>query len=121
MAELFLGMSRGAEGFEKPVAIKRILPHLARDVDIARMFLAEAKLATHLHHQNIATVHDVGSSPEGLFLVMELVNGWDLGMLQRHAARLGRRFPPPTSWPSSAPRRSRASSTPTAACTAAAP
>ena len=94
MAELFLGMSRGAEGFEKPVAIKRILPHLARDVDIARMFLAEAKLATHLHHQNIATVHDVGSSPEGLFLVMELVNGWDLGMLQRHAARLGRRFPP---------------------------
>ncbi len=94
MAELFLGVSRGAEGFEKPVAIKRILPHLAKDVDIARMFLAEAKLATHLHHQNIATVHDVGSSPEGLFLVMELVNGWDLGMLQRHAARLGRRFPP---------------------------
>ncbi len=94
MAELFLGMSRGAEGFEKPVAIKRILPHLAKDADIARMFLAEARLATHLHHQNIATVHDVGSGPEGLFLVMELVNGWDLGMLQRHAARLGRRFPP---------------------------
>ena len=94
MAELFLGVARGAEGFEKPVAIKRILPHLARDADIARMFLAEAKLATHLHHQNITTVHDVGSSPEGLFLVMELVNGWDLGMLQRHAARRGRRFPP---------------------------
>jgi serine/threonine-protein kinase len=94
MAELFLGVSRGAEGFEKPVAIKRILPHLAKDVDIARMFLAEARLATHLHHQNIATVHDVGSSPEGLFLVMELVNGWDLGMLLRHASRRGRRFPP---------------------------
>ncbi|XXF76400.1 serine/threonine protein kinase [Myxococcaceae bacterium GXIMD 01537] len=94
MAELFLGVVKGAEGFEKPVAIKRVLPHLARDPAIARMFVAEAKLSTHLQHQNIATVHDVGQGPEGLFLVMELVNGWDLGALLRHAARRGRRFPP---------------------------
>lgn len=94
MAELFLGVARGAEGFEKPVAIKRVLPHLARDPAISRMFVAEAQLATHLHHQNIATVYDVGQGPEGLFLVMELVDGWDLGALMRHAARRGRRFPP---------------------------
>jgi serine/threonine-protein kinase len=94
MAELFLGVARGAEGFEKPVAIKRVLPHLARDPTIAQMFLAEARLATHLQHQNIASVYDVGSGPEGLFLVMELVNGWDLGVLLRHAYRRGQRFPP---------------------------
>ncbi len=94
MAELYLGVARGAEGFEKPVAIKRVLPHLARDPAIARMFLAEAKLATHLQHQNIATVHDVGAGPEGLFLVMELVDGWDLHGLMRHARRQGKRFPP---------------------------
>ena len=94
MAELFLGVARGAEGFEKTVAIKRVLPHLAQEPAIARMFLAEARLATHLQHQNIATVYDVGSSPEGLFLVMELVNGWDLGVLLRHALRRQRRFPP---------------------------
>ncbi len=94
MAELFLGYARGAEGFEKPVAIKRVLPHLARDPAIARMFVAEAQLATHLQHQNIATVHDVGQGPEGLFLVMELVDGWDLGVLLRTATRQGRRFPP---------------------------
>lgn len=94
MAELFLGVVRGAEGFEKSVAIKRMLPHLARDPALAKMFLAEAKLATHLHHQNIASVYDVGSGPEGLFLVMELVNGWDLGVLLRHAWRRGQRFPP---------------------------
>jgi eukaryotic-like serine/threonine-protein kinase len=94
MAELFLGVARGAEGFEKPVAIKRILPHLASEPTIARMFLAEARLATHLHHQNIASVYDVGNGPNGLFLVMELVNGWDLGVLLRHAARRDQRFPP---------------------------
>ncbi|ATB46509.1 protein kinase domain-containing protein [Corallococcus macrosporus] len=94
MAELFLGVARGAEGFERPVAIKRVLPHLAREPDIARMFLAEARLATLLQHQNIATVHDVGQGPEGLFLVMELVDGWDLGVLLRSAASRGVRFPP---------------------------
>ena len=94
MAELFLGVARGAEGFEKPVAIKRMLPHLAREPAIAQMFLAEARLATHLQHQNIASVYDVGSGPDGLFLVMELVNGWDLGVLLRHAWRRGQRFPP---------------------------
>ena len=37
MAELFLGIAHGAEGFEKHVAIKRILPYLAKDEAISRM------------------------------------------------------------------------------------
>lgn len=94
MAELFLGVSKGAEGFERTVAIKRVLPHLAREPDISRMFVAEARLAMLLQHQNIVTVHDVGESPEGLFLVMELVDGWDLGALMRAVTRQGLRIPP---------------------------
>ncbi len=94
MAELFLGEARGAEGFSRKVAIKRMLPQLAQNPLIAKMFLAEARLATHLQHQNIATVYDVGQGPEGLFLVMELVDGWDLGILLRHAQERGLRFPP---------------------------
>ncbi|MCE9666282.1 protein kinase [Myxococcus stipitatus] len=94
MAELFLGVARAAEGLERVVAIKRVLPQLAREPDIARMFVAEARLSTQLQHQNIATVYDVGQGPEGLFLVMELVDGWDLGVLLRAVARRGRRFPP---------------------------
>lgn len=93
MAELFLGVAR-TEGFERTVAIKRVLPQLAQEPDIARMFLAEARLAMQLQHQNIATVYDVGHGPAGLFLVMELVDGWDLGVLLRTAARQGVRFPP---------------------------
>jgi len=93
MAELFLGVAR-AEGFERTVAIKRVLPQLAQEPDISRMFLAEARLSMQLQHQNIATVYDVGHGPSGLFLVMELVDGWDLGVLLRTAARQGVRIPP---------------------------
>nr|WP_277989534.1 serine/threonine-protein kinase [Corallococcus sp. NCSPR001] len=94
MAELFLGVAKGAEGFERTVAIKRVLPHLAREPDISRMFVSEARLAMLLQHQNIVTVHDVGESAEGLFLVMELVDGWDLGALMRAVTRQGLRVPP---------------------------
>ena len=94
MAELFLGVAKGAEGFERTVAIKRVLPHLAREPDISRMFVSEARLAMLLQHQNIVTVHDVGESAEGLFLVMELVDGWDLGALIRAVTRQGLRIPP---------------------------
>ncbi|RKH55044.1 serine/threonine-protein kinase [Corallococcus llansteffanensis] len=94
MAELFLGVAKGAEGFERTVAIKRMLPHLAREPGIASMFVAEARLSMRLQHQNIVTVHDVGEGPEGLFLVMELVDGWDLGAILRAVARQGLRVPP---------------------------
>jgi serine/threonine protein kinase len=94
MAEVYLGVAAGAEGFEKPVAIKRILPHLAKDEEIARMFLSEAKLATFLNHQNIVQVFDVGRGPDGLFIVMELVNGWDLGVVIDEAAKKKTMFPP---------------------------
>jgi len=95
MAEVFLALATGAEGFRKPVAIKRMLPHLAVNEDVARMFLAEARLAMHLHHQNIVSVFDVGRGPEGLYLVMELVDGWDLGAVLGHEAKARTWMPEP--------------------------
>ena len=95
MAEVFLAMATGAEGFRKPVAIKRMHPHLAASDEIARMFLAEARLAMHLHHQNIVSVFDVGRGPEGLYLVMELVDGWDLGLVLGYEAKSREWMPEP--------------------------
>jgi len=95
MAELYLGTAGGAEGFEKRVAIKRILPHLAEDPEVARMFVAEARLATFLNHQNIVQVFDVGRGPDGLFIVMELVDGWDLGVIIEQANRHRKLIPTP--------------------------
>src|SRR5229473_597145 len=98
MAELYLGTAAGAEGFEKRVAIKRILPHLAEDPEVARMFVAEAKLATYLNHQNIIQIFDVGRGPDGLFIVMELVDGWDLGVIIDQAGKQNRPIPASLAW-----------------------
>jgi eukaryotic-like serine/threonine-protein kinase len=94
MAQVYLGTMIGAEGFERRVAIKRILPAISADIRIVRMFASEARLATFLHHQNIVQVIDVGRAGEDLYIVMELVNGWDLGRLLDRAAKLKRPFPP---------------------------
>ena len=82
MAELYLGRAYGEEGFEKPVAIKRILPHLAADERFVHMLLVEAGIHASLSHKNIVQIHDLGISPEGeYFIVLEYVDGRDLGEL----------------------------------------
>ena len=82
MAELYMGRALGEEGFEKPVAIKRILPHLAADERFVRMLLTEARIHASLSHKNIVQIHDLGISAEGEhFIVLEYVDGRDLGEL----------------------------------------
>jgi len=78
MAEVFLGKLVGAGGFEKPVAIKRMLPALAADRESAEAFLNEARLCVHLVHPNVVQVLDLGTSGGVPYLVMELVDGEDL-------------------------------------------
>ncbi|MHB8877837.1 MAG: protein kinase domain-containing protein [Myxococcaceae bacterium] len=95
MAEVYLGLAQGAEGFEKQVVIKRVHPHLAKDPRVVAMFLGEARLARHLHHQNIVEVLDVGVSPDGLYLVMELVDGWSLAEIISQCVQRSMRVPAP--------------------------
>jgi serine/threonine protein kinase len=75
MAELYLARHVGRAGFEKVVAIKRVLPHLAEDAKFVDMFLDEARLAAGLDHSNIATVIDFGSAGREHFMAMEYVHG----------------------------------------------
>jgi len=42
---LYRAKITGAEGFEKIIAIKRILPHLSGEKDLVTAFIDEAKLA----------------------------------------------------------------------------
>jgi hypothetical protein len=46
-------LEQGAEGFERMVALKRLLPHLAEDASFIKAFVREAKLASILNHLNI--------------------------------------------------------------------
>ncbi len=79
MAEVFRGHTEGAEGFQRPVAIKRVLPDASRNPAFAEMFVSEAKLSSRMQHPNIVSVLDFDRDHEGrLYLVMELVEGRDL-------------------------------------------
>jgi len=83
MAEVFLAKAYGAHGFEKTLAIKRILPELASDPEFAARFIAEAKVAVRLSHANIVQVFDFGRIGESLFIAMEYVDGLDLAAMLR--------------------------------------
>ena len=56
MAEVFKAKMFGVEGFEKIVAIKRILPEVAEDAEFIKMFVDEAKIAVKLQHPNIVQI-----------------------------------------------------------------
>lgn len=78
MAELFKAKKSGAEGFEKLLAIKLILPHLSGNEEFISMFIDEAKVAALLNHQNIVQIYDLGRIENSYCIVMEYVRGKDL-------------------------------------------
>src|SRR5919108_3034922 len=81
MAEIFLATQHGAEGFERPVVLKRILAALVADPQFRNMMIDEAHVAMSLNHSNIVQVLDLGQSKGRYFLALELVDGWDLNQL----------------------------------------
>jgi serine/threonine protein kinase/TolA-binding protein len=90
MAELFKAKITGIQGFEKLIAIKRILPHLAFEEELVRAFIDEAKLAALLHHQNIVQIYDFGRIEESYYIAMEYLLGKDLRLVMRQANLKGK-------------------------------
>ncbi len=86
MAEVFVACRLGPHGFEKRLALKRILPQHARDPEFVGMFIDEARLAARLEHPNIVQVFDFGEHGGALFMAMEMVEGTTVGRLLRTVA-----------------------------------
>jgi serine/threonine protein kinase len=93
MAEIFLAQSRGPEGFEKQVVIKRIRSVLADDPSFVQMFIAEARVASRLNHANIVHIFDFDRHEDTYYLAMEYVRGKSLADVNRRARDEGRSFP----------------------------
>ncbi|MEP7125501.1 MAG: serine/threonine-protein kinase [Byssovorax sp.] len=93
MASVHLGRAVGAGGFEREVAIKTMHPHLAEQADFVAMFLDEARVSARIHHPNVVATLDVQQDDEGIFLVMEYVDGFALHAMLA-AARAEARTPP---------------------------
>ena len=82
MAEVFKAKSFGVEGFEKILAIKRILPSMAEDADFIEMFIDEAKICGQLNHANICQIFELGRVDDSHFIAMEYVWGKDVLQMQ---------------------------------------
>jgi serine/threonine-protein kinase len=94
MAELFKATLNGDHGFEKLVAIKKILPHLAVDRSFVEMFIDEARITAQLDHRHIVQVFELGTDADTPYIAMQYVDGLDVLALLRECARAQIRLPP---------------------------
>ncbi len=93
MAEVYRAKAFGVEGFERIVAVKRILPSIAVDTDFIKMFIDEAKLAVQLNHANIAQIFDLGKVDGNYYIALEYVHGKDLRNVFDHQVAQGTTLP----------------------------
>ncbi|HUQ03813.1 MAG TPA: protein kinase [Kofleriaceae bacterium] len=87
MAEVYKVKTVGLAGFEKIQALKRILPHQAKEPRFIRSFVDEARIAVELSHRTIVQVFDFGEADGELYLAMELIEGKDLRTALAEAAQ----------------------------------
>lgn len=94
MAEIYKAKTYGAEGFEKLLAIKRILPHCSADKEFITMLIDEAKLSVLLSHANVVQVYDLGKVGEDYFISMEYLNAVNLRDILYRCREQERQIPP---------------------------
>jgi serine/threonine protein kinase len=93
MAEVYRAKRTGVEGFEKILAVKRILNHLSDNQEFVEMFVNEAKIVAGLAHPNIVQIFDLGRIGKAYFIAMEYVHGRDLRTIIRRTQERGMRIP----------------------------
>jgi serine/threonine-protein kinase len=92
MAEVYLAKLIGANGINKFVAIKRILPQYSDNSDFVDMFKEEAKIAVNLNHSNIVSIYDFGVEKSQFYLVMEFVEGQNMRQVLNHLKKENKDF-----------------------------
>ncbi|NBD13619.1 protein kinase domain-containing protein [Corallococcus silvisoli] len=95
MAEIFLAKLLGADGFERNVVLKRMLPALSAIPDFVEMFRDEARLAAKLAHPHIVQIHELGFTEGCYYICMEYLAGEDFSTTLRLAGRRRQYVPLP--------------------------
>jgi serine/threonine protein kinase len=75
MAEVYRAKIFGAEGFEKDMVVKRILPKFSKNPNFVQMLIDEAKIAVSLTHGNIVPIYELGELEGDYYIAMEYVAG----------------------------------------------
>jgi serine/threonine-protein kinase len=89
MANVWRGVVEGTHGFTRPVAIKQMHSHLAENPLYVDMFVEEARVGAALHAPNIAHVYDLCRDDGEFYMIIEWVEGIDLGSFLRYQAETG--------------------------------
>jgi eukaryotic-like serine/threonine-protein kinase len=89
MAAVHLGRLVGPAGFARTVAVKQLHAALSEDRDAVEMLIQEARIASRLHHPNVAATLDVVVEHDGAFLIMDYVHGESLARLVAHHRQTG--------------------------------
>lgn len=83
MADVFRARALSGPHAGQDFALKRLRKELKADPEALAQFSSECELSRYLNHPNIVQVHEVGADGGELFLVMELIDGRDVGQLLR--------------------------------------
>lgn len=85
---VYLARRRGPASFQRLVAVKRLHPQFASSPSFVTMFTDEARLAARIHHANVVSIVELGTDDDGTYyVVMEYVEGSNLGHLHWHATK----------------------------------
>ena len=95
MAHIFRARLSSAQGTEKELVIKRVLPHLVQNRDFIEMFIDEARISMPLNHGNIIQVYEFGQVDQDYFLAMEYLRGRNLETVLSRVEEKGQRVPIP--------------------------
>ena len=93
MAEVYRAQVLSGSRQGQMVAVKRLLPEFADKTDYVNQFITELDLTKILNHPNIVQVYEVGIRDGFHFMVMELIEGRDLGQILRRCKDLGIQLP----------------------------
>ncbi|WP_437477163.1 serine/threonine-protein kinase [Sorangium sp. So ce1014] len=95
MGAVYLGRQKGPGGFGRDVALKVMLPELARTIPgAAMMFLEEMRVLASINHNNVVRILDFGDEQQPLYMVMEYLPGVTLASLRAQLRAGGRALPP---------------------------
>src|SRR5512140_223429 len=88
MADVWRGRVRGDSGFVRDVAVKQMHQNLASQPPYVAMFVEEARLGSMLQSPNVAEVHDFVHDRGNYYMILEWIDGVDLGSWVRwHTSR----------------------------------
>jgi len=90
MARVYRAVRAGPMGFRKEVAIKQILPQVAKEKKQVKALINEARLGGYLHHRNLVETYEFDRVGTVYYIAMEYVNGFSMEQILRRVPMQGR-------------------------------